>query len=328
MKVKILAGIGVAILVGALIVVMKPKSFEEKFLDTMQGIESYILQGNMEVLKGEDTKSYVIEVGYQKGDTDKFRVSLKDQDLDQEQIILRNDEGVFVVTPSLNQIFQFEGDWPLNTPKPYLLQTITDIVQQEDATIEKQDDGYLVEASVSYPGNESFDHEQIFFDSDGKIEWLQIFNSDNTAELKIVFSEVEYDAVMDEDYFTTPTVLESTASTQIVEEEDLPLYPVKVFSSQLTNVNSMQVNGQTRYILEYTGEKNFTVVETLTQESDTTQTVIMPGEMIDVLDVIGVYDGNHLSAVYNQIEFSVYSDDLSPEEMMQVIQSMQVAVMK
>ena len=59
-----------------------------------------------------------------------------------------------------------------------------------------------------------------------------------------------------------------------------------------------------------------------------TQTVIMPGEMIDAMDVVGFYDGNHMSVVYDGVEFSVFSDELGPEEMMEVINSMQVAVMK
>ena len=83
-----------------------------------------------------------------------------------------------------------------------------------------------------------------------------------------------------------------------------------------------------KHVLEYTGDKNFTVVETKKESVKETQTVIMPGEMMDALDVVGFYDGNHLSAVYDNVEFTVFSDDLSPEEMMQVIMSMQVAVMK
>ena len=43
-------------------------------------------------------------------DNQLFKVSLFDKNLNQEQILLRNEEGVFVVTPSLNQIFKFEGD--------------------------------------------------------------------------------------------------------------------------------------------------------------------------------------------------------------------------
>ena len=30
---------------------------------------------------------------------------------DQSQIILRNEEGVFVLTPALNKSFRFQSDW-------------------------------------------------------------------------------------------------------------------------------------------------------------------------------------------------------------------------
>lgn len=328
MKVKIIIGIGIVTLATAIFIFMKPKSFESKMIEKLESVDSYILEGNMEIMKGEDIRSYSLEVGYKKSDNDFFKVSLKDKELNQEQIILRNTEGVFVITPNLNQIFKFEGEWPMNTPKPYLLQTICSILKQDDAILKKEKEGYLIEANVSYPGNDSFHHQQIYFDSDGKLEWLQIFNEDNVVELKIVFSKVEYNLKMDNEYFITPSVLEQKASLNIIQEEDLPLYPVNVFSSKLSNVNTIQVHGKTKYVLEYEGEKNFTVIQTISKKEETTKTVIMPGEMMDVLDIIGVYDGNHLEAVYNEIEFSVYSDDLGPDEMMKVIQSMQVAVMK
>lgn len=328
MKVKVLIGILCIGLITVLFIAFKPSSFEEEMIEKLENLDTYILEGTMEVVKGEETRSYGLSVAYQKAENSYFKVVLNDKELNQEQIILRNDEGVYVVTPSLNQIFKFEGDWPMNTPKPYLLQTISSIMQQDDAVLKKEKEGYLLEANVSYPGNESFHHEQIYFDKDGKLEWLQIYNEDHVVQVKIVFSKVEYNVTIDKDYFVTPTVLESKVAAQTIQEEDLPLYPVNVFSSQLTNVTSMQVNGKTKYILEYKGDKNFTVVQTVTKEEETTKTVIMPGEMIDVLDIVGFYDGNHLHAVYQQIEFGVYSDDLAPEEMMKVIQSMQVAVMK
>ena len=54
----------------------------------------------------------------------------------------------------------------------------------------------------------------------------------------------------------------------------------------------------------------------------------MPGEMIDTLDVIGFYDGASMSAYQQNVELTVFSQDLTPEEMMSVLSSMQVAVMK
>lgn len=328
MKAKIIAGIGVAVLAIALIFAMKPKSFDKQFEKTMSNMDSYILEGNMELTKGEDVKTYAVEVGYKKADKDLFKVSLTDKELNQEQTILRNDGGVFVITPSLNQIFKFEGDWPLNSPKPYLLQSIADIVKGKNAAIKEEKGGYLVSSKVTYPNNKDFHHEDIMFDKDGKLKWLQIYDKDNSSQLKLVFTKVDYNAKIKDDYFKTPSTLGKEKATSAISEADLPLYPVMVYNAQLNNVTSMKTDKETKHVLEYKGEKSFTVVETKKDSVKDTQTVIMPGEIIDTLDVVGFYDGNHLSAIHDDVEFTVFSQDLGPDEMMEVINSMQVAVMK
>ena len=130
MKTKVIAAAGILVLMIALLFAIRPKSFDKQLANTMAEMDSYVLIGDMEITKGEDIKSYALEVGYKKQEKDLFRVSIVDKELNQEQIILRNDAGVFVVTPSLNQIFKFEGNWPLNSPKPYLLQSIVEIAQK------------------------------------------------------------------------------------------------------------------------------------------------------------------------------------------------------
>lgn len=328
MKAKIIAGIGIVVLVAALAFSMKPKPFDEQFESKMNDMDSYILSGDMEITKGEDVKTYALEVGYQKADKELFKVSLVDKELNQEQVILRNDGGVFVVTPSLNQVFKFEGDWPLNSPKPYLLQSIAEIVKSDKAEITKKDDGHLVSSKVTYPNNKNFDHEEIMFDKDANLKWIQIYNADNAVQLKIVFSKCAYDTKIKKDYFKTPETLDSKTSANGISEEDLPLYPVQVFDADLQKVSKMDTGTQTKHVLEYAGDKNFTVVESMRKAVPETQTVLMPGEMVDSLDVVGFYDGNHMSVIHNGVEYSVYSEELGPEEMMQVINSMQVAVMK
>lgn len=328
MKAKIIAGLGIVVLVIALVVSIRPKSFDSQFEKTMKHMDSYILHGDMEITKGEDIKTYAVEVGYQKGDSELFKVTLTDKQLNQEQVILRNDGGVFVITPSLNQVFKFEGDWPMNSPKPYLLQSISDIVSGDDAVIDKKDDGYLVTSKVSYPNNTNFDHEEIMFDKDAVVKWLQIYNADNAVQLKIVFDKADYNTTIKDSYFEKPATLDSKTSSTTISDADLPLYPVQVFDSKLNTVSTLETGTQKQHVLEYTGEKNFTVVESLRKVSETTQTVLVSGEMVDSLDVVGFYDGNHMSVIYGGVEYTVYSQELAPEEMMQVINSMQVAVMK
>lgn len=329
MKAKLIAGLGIVVLVIALCFALRPKAFDTQFEKAMKDMDTYILEGDMEITKGEDVKSYVVQVGYQQvDDSDYFKVSLYDKELNQEQIILRNSEGVFVVTPSLNQVFKFEGDWPMNSPKPYLLQSMVDIVNQEDANISKEDEGYLVTSPVVYPNNKNFIQQEMMFDKDANVKWLQIYNTDNNVELKIVFNKCNYNSDIPKDYFITPTSMEAKTNATMLEDADLPLYPSAVFNAQLSNKSTMANNGVTKHMLEFSGDKSFTVVQSIRTSADTTQTVIMPGKIVDSLDVIGFYDGSHMSAIYNGVEFTVFSDDLGPEEMMDVITSMQVAVMK
>ncbi|MEG1702735.1 MAG: hypothetical protein RR267_07575 [Erysipelotrichaceae bacterium] len=329
MKTKIIAGIGIFVLIVALVLAIKPKSFEKTLGKTMDEMDTYLLEGDMEINKGEDVKRYRVQVGYEKKDQKEcYKVSLYDKAINQEQVILRNDQGVFVITPGLNQVFKFEGDWPMNSPKPYLLQTMVGIVKNEKAEIRKVEDGYLVKSKVNYPNNKTFIDEEIMFHKNGKVEWLQIFNKDHNPELKIVFHKVDYNIKMDKQYFKAPTKLETKASASLISKEDLPLYPMQVFSSRLSGKSTMQVNGEDRHVLEYSGDKHFTVVETKKTIASTTQTVLMAGQIVDAMDVIGFYDGNQMSAIHDGIEITVFSDDLSPDEMMSVIASMNVVVMK
>ena len=63
MKSKVIAIIGIVILAIALIFAMKPKSFDKQFENKMSDMNSYILEGDMEITKGEDVKTYAVEVG-------------------------------------------------------------------------------------------------------------------------------------------------------------------------------------------------------------------------------------------------------------------------
>ena len=193
MKPKVLAGAGAICLIVVMWLIWRPQSFEDRFDEVMDDLTSYHLKGDMEITKGEEVKSYVLDVAYQASEKqDFFRVSLYDKALNQEQTIIRNQEGVFVVTPSLNQVFKFEGDWPLNTPKPYLLQSMAEIIKGKTAQIKEKKDGYLVSSPVTYPNNPTFHHEELFFHKEGDVKWIHIYDKDNTSQMKIVFHECEY----------------------------------------------------------------------------------------------------------------------------------------
>lgn len=327
-KIMIIAAAAVVV-IAFLFLFLREKPFEDRLQQTLGSLNSYLLEGVMEVAEGEDTKSYDVSVKYLKqDDQDYFRVAMKDSGMDQEQEIIRNVEGVFVVTPTLNQIFKFQGNWPSNSLKPYLLQSMREIAADESAQIEQTEEGYQISAGVNYPNNRNFTQQEMVFSDDLKIKSVQIFDDDHVLQMKMLFSKVDYEPGLTAEDFQVPQQLEKETAAEPITDEDLPLMPMETFGAVLSNSSVVENDGKVQYVLEYTGEKNFTIVEEVAESEETTQTIIMSGSLVDGLNMVGRYDGNHMTSVINSVRYTIYSDDLSEEEMSAVLQSMQVVVMK
>lgn len=327
-KIMIIAAAAVVV-IAFLFLFLREKPFEDRLQQTLGSLNSYLLEGVMEVAEGEDTKSYDVSVKYLKqDDQDYFRVAMKDSGMDQKQEIIRNAEGVFVVTPTLNQIFKFQGNWPSNSLKPYLLQSMREIAADESAQIEQTEEGYQISAGVTYPNNRNFTQQEMVFSDDLKIKSVQIFDDDHVLQMKMLFSKVDYEPGLTAEDFQVPQQLEKETAAEPITDEDLPLMPMETFGAVLSNSSVVENDGKVQYVLEYTGEKNFTIVEEVAESEETTQTIIMSGSLVDGLNMVGRYDGNHMTSVINSVRYTIYSDDLSEEEMSAVLQSMQVVVMK
>lgn len=328
MKKKIAIGAGVLLIVIALVLVLKPASFEKKVSKIVNGMASYQLEGTMEITSGEDVKSYAVSTSWMKdGEKEYFRVSLLDKSLNQQQIILKNDEGVFVVTPSLNQVFKFQGEWPMNSPKPYLLQSLYSLVDGEHECT-KESDGYLLKADTTYPTTTNIVSQEIKFNKDAEPLYLTAYDKNQNIVMQMSFDTVEYNCEFSTDTFSTPTTNVAAVETSYSSLVELPLYPVAVFDSKLVSTSVATINGETQHILEFSGDKEFTVVQTEKRASDRFEVVEVNGQLVENLGIIGYFQDNKLTVLNNQVEYTVYSNDLSAEEMMEVVESMQVSVMK
>lgn len=117
MKKLIMLALGVMLLITG----CKDKTEEDliaKFEKNITNSKSYILKGNMEILSNEETFTYSLEASYLKDDY--YKVTLVNQTNNHEQIILKNKEGVYVVTPTLNKSFKFQSEWPSNSSQSYI----------------------------------------------------------------------------------------------------------------------------------------------------------------------------------------------------------------
>lgn len=329
MKKKIAIAAGAIAVLAAGILFLKPDNFEEKAAKLRESTSSYQMSGSMEISSSEDLKSYAITSSWMKTETSEyFKVEMTDKALNQQQIILKNDDGVFVITPSLNQVFKFQGEWPTNSPKPYLLQTMLELLNSEEVQITSNSEGYLIEAPAQYPSAATLVHQKVQFSKEMKPIYLMGYNADNLCELNMQFSDVQYNLAFEDDFFKQPEISLNSVTTSYLEEVDLPLYPMAVFDAKLINTTVTTANGNTEHVLEFSGERAFTVIEKQVNASEEFELIEVNGQLVEGLGTLAYYNGNKLTAISTQMDLSVYSDDLSVMEMLQVIESMQVSVMK
>lgn len=162
--------------------------------------DSYYVEGTMEIINNEDTYTYDVTVSYKKGDY--YKIDLINTLNNHEQVILRNDDGVYVVTPSLNKSFKFQSDWPYNNSQVYLISSIVeDLTEDEDRTFTAKNDSYYFQSSVNYPNNKSLTKQNVYVDKNMKITKVEVTNDDGKVQITMNFNKIQYNKKFDKNYF-------------------------------------------------------------------------------------------------------------------------------
>lgn len=184
-----------------------PDDLKEKFINSVKNSKSYTLKGNMEILSNEETFTYSLEANYLEGDF--YKVTLVNQTNNHEQIILKNKDGVYVVTPTLNKSFKFQSEWPNSSSQSYILSSlVTDIKNDTESTIESVDKGYVIKSKVNYPNNSELEYQRIYFDSDMNLEKVEVYNNDNIAIIKATFTKINLKASLQEEDFALEDLID------------------------------------------------------------------------------------------------------------------------
>ena len=68
----------------------------EKLQNKINGLNSYSIDGNLDIYAPEETFSYKINIGYLKDDY--YKVDMINKNNNHEQIILKNKDAVYVIT--------------------------------------------------------------------------------------------------------------------------------------------------------------------------------------------------------------------------------------
>ena len=188
------------------------KEVLKEFQNKVTGADSYYLTGKMELVNNEDVFNYNISVSYKKDDY--YKIELVNAVNDHKQIILRNDEGVYIVTPSLNKSFKFQSDWPYNNSQVYLLSSLLDdINNDENRTFKVEGDDYVFISSVNYPNNEKLVNQKIYFGKDNLPTKVEVMDADSNVQIRMVFDKIDLKTEFNDTYFDLNSILDTNSTT-------------------------------------------------------------------------------------------------------------------
>ena len=184
-----------------------------EFENKVNNASSYYLTGNMELTNNEDVYGYNINVSYSKDDN--YKIELINVINDHKQVILRNKEGVYIITPSLNKSFKFQSDWPYNNSQVYLLSSLLDDIKNDENREFNNNDGeYIFIATVNYPNNEKLVKQKVYFDKNYLPTKVEVLDVDGNIQIKMVFDKIDLGATFGNNYFDLNSILDTQNGIQ------------------------------------------------------------------------------------------------------------------
>ncbi|TYR78369.1 outer membrane lipoprotein carrier protein LolA [Priestia megaterium] len=300
----------------------------------IEEMSGYKADAKMTLNTGKDAQVYDVEIWHNKPMY--YRVNLKNTKKDQSQMILRNDEGVFVLTPALNKSFRFQSDWPQNSSQAYLYESLVqDIVQDQEAEFRTTEKHYIFKTKTNYQNSTMLPKQEITVNKkDLTPVSVKIMDTDDKVLIQVEFSKVKLDSKFDKGAFDTkrnmtgakidvPTLAANKSKAfSVLYPKDLPK-GVKLAEEKKINTE----NGE-RVVLMYEGKKSFTLVQEKAQVAETATATLTAGEPFDLGFTVGALTDKTLSWSYDGVDFMIASENLTTEEFSEVARSVQSQIGK
>ncbi|USG66340.1 DUF4367 domain-containing protein [Brevibacillus ruminantium] len=311
-----------------------PEDIVDDLSSTLDKMAGYKSQAVLTMQTSSTPMEYDVQVWYEKPTN--YRVALTSKQRGITQIILRNNEGVFVLTPHLNKSFRFQSGWPENNGPLYLYETLArSIIDDAERKMSTENKDYLFEVKANYSGNRSLTKQKIWLSEDLKPKRAEIMDSNLDTLVKIDFTDFVFNPPFDKDSFDKDRNM-STSSMSVIPTMAQGAEANKQPSSQFGvivpsylpegvkqgDIESVTRNGQKTVVLQYKGTYNYRLIESRPTEATVTAEMGMPVNLGFTLGVLMQTADNqrYLTWELDGVEFTL-TGDLPEEEMVQVAQS-------
>lgn len=295
---------------------------KDEFVKNISKKNSYLVKGTMNIISNEDTFSYNVTVAKS---NDNYRVNLVNTINNHEQVILRSNNEVYVVTPSLNKSFKFQSEWPDNGSQAYLLNSlVNDINNDSESKTEADGDGFVISSKVNYPNNANLVSEKIYLDKKSNLKKVEVLDKDGKVKITVNYTSIDFKPTFKDDYFKLESLIDEECckdkeTSALMDDIVYPLYlPSNTYLSTKDTVNTESGN---RVILTFTGDSPFTLIEEKTVANSEFEIIPVYGEPLMLSETMGALSSNSLYFTSNNVDFYLSSDKLSGNELLTIAES-------
>lgn len=289
-----------------------------------QELTSYESKATMTVTANNTTQKYTIDTWYMAPNF--YRIALGNDKNEVTQVIVRNDEGIYVVSPQLKKSFRFKGDWAENQGHVYLYHAALDrILKSVDREYENKD-GSVVFTMKMEPENPLVSKQRITLaDSNLHPQQIALLDKDMNSVVSVDYTSFKAGVEFKKDQFTPEaamTLAPQEAKPVMAGSKDFGIIEPH-YVPQGTEMAAPQET-RTSVMLRFTGEKPFTITE---ERPKAGEGRLASGEIVDLWGTTAVVSGSEGSEIksmhwfHNGVQFSL-TGHLAVEEMVKVAQSM------
>ena len=326
---------------------LKDKDIKDSFIKDVESLKSYYMEGTLKLTNNDDTYEYNVEVNYKKDN--KYKVSLKNKANDYEQIILKNDDGVYVITPSLNKSFKFQSDWPNNNSQSYLLDSVANDLKNDSAyKFSQKDKNYVFTTKTNYPNNPQYVRQNITIDKNRKLQKVEVQDENGVTYIEFTPKTIDNRAKFNDSQFSLEEVTKNfsnnekiednkenseenvdtnveesnTESTSKIDENVFPLYLPN--NTTLSDKEVIATDSGERVIMTFSGDNPFVLVEETVKPSQNLEIIPTYGEPFMLVDAVGSLTDTSYTWTSGGVEYYIVSDQLNKNELLDVARSINV----
>lgn len=244
---------------------LSDKEIKDNFIKDIESLKSYYMEGSLKLINNDDSYEYDVEVSYQKEDN--YKVSLNNKGNNYEQIILKNKEGVYVITPSLNKSFKFQSNWPDNNSQSYLLgSVVNDLKKDNEYKFTQKDSDYIYTVKTNYPNNPKYTKQNIILDKNYNLKKVEVQDDKNISYIEFTVKTIDKKANFNESEFSLEELTKDFNKASTNEEQTRKENSNNEESKQTENRN------QEEQTTEQTNEEAKTDNETQSEDRNESKT--------------------------------------------------------